>query len=410
MIQNLWDGEIYHKSLDYLLRFLLRTYLAPQREMATTERAARFVARKKTIKDRKQAARSETLKASHWRHTMRRLTDRLTDLIQKNRTEMTRSTRENREKAIECLWNTIKVLSSKRPPSGIFISQPIKPLSIVQNDAEVDPLDEDPDDDIDNILTEMQIQLEELGMDDPDLMDADQEQPLAVPDYGNFAHPEAMEVDPLESMSSQSGVGAGTSQEPDRKTLKQLQALTKTLLESPSSRTVYTLDHVRESVFKGSSFSDDELKVVLRITNALRPFVPRRWKGAKDKLHRQHTPHIALRAPLVIISNAVLQLTGHAEYTRRIAPHVSCGDLHALQLGPAQLFEALCSSSAGHFDIVGHNGQTLVCTQDAIQPTENKGMVFQGFLDMDKVEQACHTHGFTFGHRYVYLSTSSLYN
>ncbi|KAF9985796.1 hypothetical protein BGZ65_009830 [Modicella reniformis] len=401
--QNLWDGDIYSKSLDYLLRFLLRRYLAPQREVATNERAARFVASKNAIKDRKQTLRSELFKASHWRHSMRRLTDRLTDLIQKNRTDTSHEFQENRDKAIECLWNTIKVLSSKRPPSGTPISQPIKPLPVLQNEVEVEPLDEDPDDDIDNIIIEVNIQLQELGMD-------------------GFAHPEAMEVDQSEGMSSQAGAGSCQDsknsrvvdqdsavlepepKEPDRKTLKQLQALTKVLLESPSSRTAYTLDHVRESVFKGSSFSDDELKIVLRITNALRPFVPRRWKGAKDKLHRQHTPHIALRAPLAIISNAVLRLTGHIEYTRRIAPHTSCGDLHALQLGPCQLFEALCSSSADHFDVVGHKGQTLTSVQDAIQPTENKDMVFQGFLDMDKVEQTCRKHGFTFGNRLVYVN------
>jgi hypothetical protein len=391
-IQNLWEGDVYQKSLDYLLRFLLRTYLAPKRDAANRERAARFVAQKKEISERKQVARNSTLRASHWRHSMRKLTDKLTDIVLKNRTETALDIRESREKAIACLWSSIKVLSSKRP-STILITQPIKPIPI---DTEVvtETPDEDGSDDLDHILSEVQIQLAELGMDvetdDPASMDTEKGQPLDVPDHG---------------LSSQACVIPGTtpSQEPDRQTLKKLQALTKVLLESPSSRTTYTLDHVRESAFKGSSFSDEELSVVLRITNALRPFVPRRWKGPKDKTHRQHTAHVALRAPIAMISNAVLRLTGHADYTRRIAPHVSCGDLHALLLGPAQLFETLCSSSAGHFDILDHKGQALVSTQDAIQPVENKNMVFQGFLDMDKVEKTCHDHGLTFGQRYVSL-------
>ncbi|KAI8355497.1 hypothetical protein B0O80DRAFT_449416, partial [Mortierella sp. GBAus27b] len=88
-IQNLWEGDVYKKSLDYLLRFLLRTYLAPKRDATNRERAARFVARKKETNDRKQEAKQHTLSASHWRHAMRQLTDRLTDVAQKKRKETT---------------------------------------------------------------------------------------------------------------------------------------------------------------------------------------------------------------------------------------------------------------------------------------------------------------------------------
>lgn len=188
--------------------------------------------------------------------------------------------------------------------------------------------------------------------------------------------------------------------EPDRHTLRRLQALIKVLLESPSTKAQFDLDHVKQSVFKGCSFSEEELKVALKLINFLRPFVPRRWKSAKDKDYRQHTPHVTLRAPLAIISNAVLRLLGRDNFTRRIAPHVAAGDLHGLQLGAAQVFDALCSSTAGHYDVVGIHGD-ISNFQDVTSPRENKGMVFQGFFNMGRVESICREHGFQFGQRYV---------
>ncbi|KAG0195552.1 hypothetical protein BGX31_006107, partial [Mortierella sp. GBA43] len=186
------------------------------------------------------------------------------------------------------------------------------------------------------------------------------------------------------------------SKESSRRTLGRLQALTKVLIESPSPKDQFDIDHVKKSVFKGSKFTEDELQVVLRITNFLRPFVPRRWKGVNDKDYRQHTHHVALDAPIVMISNAILRLLGRTDFTRRIAPHVAAGDSHGLQLGAAQLHEALCSSSPGHYDVTGAYGD-ITNVEDVTSPRHNKQMVFKGFFDMDKIEAICRKHGLQFG-------------
>jgi hypothetical protein len=79
MLENLWQGNIYSKSLDYLLRFLLRIWLAPVREQSNNERAAKYAQSKQTIKEKRSAKKSDHLTPSHWRHSMRKLLDQLAD-------------------------------------------------------------------------------------------------------------------------------------------------------------------------------------------------------------------------------------------------------------------------------------------------------------------------------------------
>ncbi|KAF9981195.1 hypothetical protein BGZ65_004213, partial [Modicella reniformis] len=58
MLHNLWDGSVYSKSLDYLLRFLLRIWLAPLCEQSNKDRAAKYVQSKQAIEKERSAKRA----------------------------------------------------------------------------------------------------------------------------------------------------------------------------------------------------------------------------------------------------------------------------------------------------------------------------------------------------------------
>lgn len=167
------------------------------------------------------------------------------------------------------------------------------------------------------------------------------------------------------------------------------------------------MDHVKKSGFKGSNFTDDELHLVLKIANFLRRFVPRRWKGTNDKDYRQHTPHIVLDAPLVVISNAILRLFGRYQFTRRIAPMLRQATCMGCNSEPHN-----CSMCSVHrvLDITTllvHGEISNV--QNVVNPRHNKQMVFKGFFDTGKIDTICRKHGLQFGQRMIYVDRHTLH-
>jgi hypothetical protein len=59
----LWEGSLYYKAIDFLLRFSLRFNLAPRREMQCFERVRRLANRKVREKEDAKASRSLTHKS-----------------------------------------------------------------------------------------------------------------------------------------------------------------------------------------------------------------------------------------------------------------------------------------------------------------------------------------------------------
>ncbi|KAF9944224.1 hypothetical protein BGZ65_012409, partial [Modicella reniformis] len=72
----LWSGAIYNKSLDYLLRILLRIHLAPRREERIQERARTF-----SRQHELEASGPPKLKMGQWRRRVLDLTDELADYV-----------------------------------------------------------------------------------------------------------------------------------------------------------------------------------------------------------------------------------------------------------------------------------------------------------------------------------------
>ena len=155
---------------------------------------------------------------------------------------------------------------------------------------------------------------------------------------------------------------------------------------------------VRKSAFAKEPISDAECKVVCNIVNTLRPFVPRRNHRTKPDGTRTslHPPLVCLRAPIVIISNAILCATGHPEFTSKISPHSSAGAPTALILNASGIYETLCQRKEGCFNVKDRAGNFISAIAHVTTPVENKDAVLGGFLDLGQVKKICSKHDLDF--------------
>ncbi|KAF9934623.1 hypothetical protein BGZ65_003661, partial [Modicella reniformis] len=417
MLHNLWHGSIYSKSLDYLLRFLLRIWLAPLREQSNKDRAAKHAQSKQDIEKERSAKRADRLTPSHWRHSMRKLLDQLADcenkLSQGGEGEGEGHSQEPTACRRAMLLSALVELDRKRPEQGIWDRQPFSTLgqppleTELESEIELEPDDDDDRDgqaDLEKLLNMEQEQSAQVMLDDqaslprsgPALMDED----MTTPSHSTSPSRSSPNA------PSQPPPSGDKPKEPNRKHLRSLQALLRILLESPSPVEQYTLQQVQEAAFEDHDFTAAELSVVKTLANLLRPFTPRRWRTDGEDSYRSHTPHVALRSPLVILANAVSRATGHVGFTRRIAPHVSTGDVHALHLGAMQLFETLCSAGENHFDVNDMYGNSLTNVGNVTSPKGNKDAVF---FDIPKISQICQAHGTRFINRMMFKDKDTVH-
>lgn len=143
--------------------------------------------------------------------------------------------------------------------------------------------------------------------------------------------------------------------------------------------------------------------MVAYLANALRPYVPRKWPCTDSSNLKNSTPHVTLRAPLVIIANAILRVTGYNQFTRRLVPQISPTSLHSLALGPVGIYEVLCHKSENHFDVKDMCGTKVTDYRKITEHDWNKRAVMGSFFDLNKIEEICKAHGLTFRERLVCL-------
>lgn len=180
--------------------------------------------------------------------------------------------------------------------------------------------------------------------------------------------------------------------------LRGLKAICRTLLESAHIHQRVNASWVRKSAFAKDVISDEECRVVCLIVNTLRPYVPRRNHRVKRDGSKTSTPPplVCLRAPIVLISNAVMRATGHPDFTRSIASHSSVGTPITLILGAQGFYETLCRSDPGYFDVKDHSGRLITDIASVTNPPENKRSVLGAFMDFDLVEKICSRHDLDF--------------
>ncbi|KAF9079434.1 hypothetical protein BGX27_006453, partial [Mortierella sp. AM989] len=186
------------------------------------------------------------------------------------------------------------------------------------------------------------------------------------------------------------------TKEPSRERLRALQAVLKLLLESPHIHEVVDANWVRKTSHVKSDFTDSECEVVALLANALRPYVPHKRKTPDSSALQKAIPHIALRAPLVLIANSVMLATGYSQFTRRISPQISPASVHGMSLNPVGIYETLCKSTENHFDVRDMDGRMITDYRNITKYQPNRRKVMGSFFDLNKIDEICGAHGLTF--------------
>ncbi|KAF9575456.1 hypothetical protein EC968_003061 [Mortierella alpina] len=372
-INNLWEGSIFKKLLDYLLRVLLRLHLAPVREQKTKELRKRKASEKeRTIELKRAVEVGSRTQSKQWLRKTIDLLDQLSDVVESATEEVMRRREHQRLEP--------ERREQKRLPS---IEESLNSAAESQ-DKDVIP---------------------------PVLVDHEQgPQPGPTPSTG-VEHESAEDAEydsDDEDKDSVFGDETGATvleskvtpikKEPPSARLKALQAVLRTLLETDTGDELIDRAWVRKKGFRGSDFEDHECDVVLKIGKLLGPFVPKRRPATDGRKTRNSIAHVVLRVPLAVIANTVLRLTGYSEFTRRLSPHISVGSLHALNLGAVGVYEVL-SGSDGLFDIKDHHGSYLTNRKLITEDPRNKRAVFGSFLDLYRIDQICANHGLVFRER-----------
>ena len=177
------------------------------------------------------------------------------------------------------------------------------------------------------------------------------------------------------------------TKEPSRAHLRSLQAVLVMLLESPSLQEDVDANYVRKAGYINSNFTANECKVVARLANLLRPFVPKRRSSSDGSL-----PHITLRVPIVLIANAVLRATGYHHFMRIVCPQISPASLQGLILGARGLYEVFCARTPHQFDVVGVDNTQITDGHNVTRVKGNRKRVFEAFFDLSAVEDICKKH------------------
>ncbi|HST79508.1 MAG TPA: hypothetical protein VLN58_13570 [Verrucomicrobiae bacterium] len=200
------------------------------------------------------------------------------------------------------------------------------------------------------------------------------------------------------------------AKEPTAARLRSLQAVLKTLLESPHISQRIDANYVHKTGFSGNSFTDLECRVVANLANSLRPYVPKRRIRPEGSGTEASLAHVALRAPLVIISNTLLRATGYHPFTRRISPQISPAAVHALSLGATGMFEVFASRgepvkeetedvALKQFDVVGADLNPITNISMITAIPANKRAIFASFFDIARIDKSCQAHGLRFANR-----------
>ncbi|KAF8976761.1 hypothetical protein BGZ46_007984 [Entomortierella lignicola] len=353
-ITNTWEGSIYSKSMDYLLRILLRLHLAPKRESKYKERIESM--RQKNNEPKKPPTMTKTL----WRWKVNRLCDQFSEVLQH------RDRLRNTATRIDSIVKKLLELQSLEPEA------------------------------LDRKFPSLEKQLQAMDTARPDATDrlAD----LELTDEMEFEEDDFEDYEDFEDFEEGENSDDHTS-EPSRKHLRSLQCLLKMLLESPHIIKKIDANWVQKAAYSGSNFTPRECKVVADLANLFRPYVPKRWKDS-DGIYHEPVAHVTLRAPLVLITNAILRVTGYHKFARRVSPHISPSSTHGLILGAKGIFEVFCSRSTNQYSIVGNDSTPLTNGNNV---SKNKEAIFASFFNMKKLRELCLSFGLKFAYRMIFV-------
>jgi len=223
--------------------------------------------------------------------------------------------------------------------------------------------------------------------------------PPQAPVDDDFPDDIALSVEDIDALFEEDDDDSTVEKEPTRARLRALQALLKMLVESPNIDQEIDVDWVRRSGFAKDDFTDKECSVVAELANLFRPYAPKRRPALEGTKTEKPLEHVALRAPFVMIGNAILRASGYPDFTRRIAPQISSGSTHALHLGAVGVYEELCSEEERQFDVQDSDGNRITSVRAVTSPPSNKDAALGSFFDLNEVTRICRKHGLKFAQR-----------
>ncbi|KAF8962934.1 hypothetical protein BGZ46_001095, partial [Entomortierella lignicola] len=361
-VSNIWQGTILTRSLEYLLRILLRLHLAPTRENKYQEVVKLAIERKKA-KAKKTKSHSKGL----WQYKILQLCDELADLQQCNK--------ENKEARTQAIFGQLMKLQSSKP------TRQHEPLLCLEEQLGKNA---DPDDSEAALATIMATKAEpivdEYLSSNQDLLEGGEE----------------LDMDDIDLIIQDNEVEAQVTKEPSRERPKALQAILKMLLESPHIYEAVDANWVRKTSHIKSDLTDNECRVVALLANELRPYVPQKRNLPESSALKNALPHLTLRAPLALIANSVMLATGYGQFTQRISPHISPAFIHGLSLNPVGIYETLCQNTENHFDITNMDGRMIADYKNITKCQANRRAVMSSLFNLKKIDEICYAHGLTF--------------
>lgn len=413
-IGNHWKGNVYEKSFRYMVLALLRIRLAPKRFARTKERP-------KSAAERRRPLCTGSISKPIWRRRLRKLFNELATLTRKKFTDD--KVAAERHSAIMLQLRRLKKI---RPVGTDQSLQPIpsleEQLRCAVYDAELDA-----DDTSDAQILDMPAYMSEDGdaeEQDVGFLDDESDDETDAEDYDYHLDPYEEDDDNLGSQEDDDGSldpqeddddsldpqedqeqeelttddGAGEDEhESSGKQIMRLFAVVNTLVHSPRIRHQVNTNYVSKAFSGTTKCTTKELQAVRDVVNLLRPYAPKRVPTNNG--YRAHTPCVALRAPMVLLAQAVLQTLGLSSFTRRLSPWPSAGSTVGLQISSGVLFELLCSSKPDQFDIQDLHGNAITNVPNASRP-QNKTAVLGSFFNMTLIQQRCRQFRIEFADQY----------
>ncbi|GJJ74279.1 hypothetical protein EMPS_06637 [Entomortierella parvispora] len=368
-IHNIWNGSIYNDLKRAVVRCLVRVFLRPLSE----EWYRQF--KKKKAKERRERIAAKQGKA---RKRQKRSWQRTTSLI--NQLDSTIGTCDRR-------WSGATLFLSDPQTGGCPRVTRVQTLIGLLNPA-VAPLlspfaavDDEYED-------EAYMDIDEDDDDDADIWEAD--------DADGFeeAVEAEMSIATLGQAIESTEKAAARKKEPKSKYLKGIEALICKLIDMASLPDLISEAEIRNHLFSGQSFKDNEIQVAVHIVNALRPFAPK--KDASGSIPH----HVLATGPFAYLANHLLIAMGFSEFSRQLSPVSSAGKLLPLPLNSTGISESLCALDPHHFDIFDSTG---LLVSDQKHAPGNAPTIFSAFFDMQVIHATCAKFGLRFGDRLVFV-------
>ncbi|KAK3812881.1 MAG: hypothetical protein J3Q66DRAFT_371462 [Benniella sp.] len=453
-IGNLWSGPIYAKSFKHLVTNALRLRLAPERFRKWQARGrAQKVNEQDQVQDQVQdedqdETESDTrnMPRNQWTYLISRRLDELAEVCRRD--DFTDDKTHRRIKGI-----MLSLQRLKRLERGVSEEPSLIPkLSVRQQMALAEVKKETENEQQGQLdhglpqqqqlqqpqwnqstVTQEQLSIGNVGLDDnrgnvEQKMDAglnddddtfsdyadddddgelapdDEDYEVAVKEFDDNCQPLEQDVEDVIGDNNDAPIQEKTV-ETSGKQIHRLFTVAKILIHSPHIAYNVSNNNVRKALLKNMEATDKELSAVRDIVNWLRPFAPKRVRTETG--YRNHTGHVILCAPMVLIAQAFFDLVGLQSFKRRMCPQVGVGSTMSLQLSSVVLYELFGTNGEGQFDIQGPTGTIITSAADAANPC-NKEAVIASIFDLHKMQAICNDHNLEFDTRLIFQDRLSL--